>query len=96
MFGPRMAQVSGPAHDIESPIVQAHAGDLLQDPKALRRNNAQGGRRPLRFIPRNTAVTTGQDEHGSFLELSFDLDPGCYATVLMREIMGRQKEEPGP
>jgi tRNA pseudouridine13 synthase len=87
LFGPRMAAVKGPANAIEDPIIQQHAGKLLDDPKALRKNNAQGGRRPLRFIPRNTAVSAGQDEHGEFLELHFDLDPGCYATVLMREIM---------
>jgi len=87
LFGPRMAQASGPAHDIEDPIVQQHAGKLLDDPKALRKNNAQGGRRPLRFIPRTTTVSAGQDEYGPCLELHFDLDPGCYATVLMREIV---------
>lgn len=91
LFGPRMATVKGPAHAIEDPIIQQHAGALLNDPKALRKNNAQGGRRALRFIPRNTAVSTGQDEHGDFLELRFDLDPGCYATVLMREIMEQEK-----
>jgi tRNA pseudouridine13 synthase len=93
LFGPRMAPVKGPAHAIENPIVQQHAGELLNDPKALRKNNAQGGRRPLRFIPRNTAVASAQDEHGAYLELRFDLDPGCYATVLMQEIMGEKKSE---
>lgn len=95
MFGPRMAQVSGPAHDIENPIVQEHAGELLDDPKALRRNNAQGGRRALRFIPRNMAISTDEDKHGPYLELRFELDPGCYATVLMREIMEQDKSVVG-
>lgn len=95
IFGPRMAPVSGPAGDIENPILQAFAGELLADPKALRKNNAQGGRRPLRFIPRNTGLSTGEDEYDTFLELRFDLDPGCYATVLMREVMDLEKVEVG-
>ena len=47
---------------------------------------ARGGRRPLRFQPRHTQATTGEDKYGPYIELHFELDSGCYATSLIREI----------
>jgi len=52
----------------------------------MRRLGARGGRRPLRFQPRNTGLTAGQDDLGPYLELRFELDAGCYATTLISEI----------
>ena len=46
----------------------------------------KGVRRPLRFQPRNTAVSTGEDDLGEYLQLQFELDSGCYATTLLQEI----------
>lgn len=46
----------------------------------------KGTRRPLRFRPRNTQVSTGRDEVSEYLELEFELDSGCYATTLVQEI----------
>ena len=46
----------------------------------------EGARRPLRFQPRAWSVDSGQDERGAFLRVRFTLDPGCYATTLLREI----------
>jgi tRNA(Glu) U13 pseudouridine synthase TruD len=45
-----------------------------------------GGRRPLRFLPKEMIAEGGTDEHGPFVELRFALDSGCYATVLLREV----------
>jgi tRNA(Glu) U13 pseudouridine synthase TruD len=47
---------------------------------------ARGGRRPLRFQPREVSVAPGQDDLGPYLELHFTLDAGCYATTLLAEI----------
>lgn len=46
----------------------------------------KGARRPLRVPLGSLARTFDSDEHGSFLELRFDLPPGSYATVLVREL----------
>ena len=47
---------------------------------------ARGGRRPLRFQPRNAGMTSGKDDLGPYLEFRFELDSGCYATTLIAEI----------
>jgi tRNA pseudouridine13 synthase len=45
-----------------------------------------GGRRPLRVPLGAVSVQPGDDGHGSFLELEFELPSGAYATALLREI----------
>ena len=46
----------------------------------------KGRRRPLRFRLYEQRVSTGSDSHGAFLELQFQLPPGCYATAVLREL----------
>ncbi len=45
-----------------------------------------GDRRPLRFPLAEIQVGSGQDETGPYVHLGFCLPPGCYATVVLREI----------
>jgi tRNA(Glu) U13 pseudouridine synthase TruD len=52
----------------------------------MKRLGARGGRRPLRFQPRDASVSAGDDDLGPYLELSVELDAGCYATTLLAEI----------
>ena len=47
----------------------------------------KGTRRALRFRAEGLAVSAGDDEHGSYLELCFAAPSGSYATVLTDEIM---------
>lgn len=85
LLGKRMKELTGPAGDIENPILESI--ELTKDDMPrLKKYGAIGGRRPLRFQPKNTDITTGTDEHGDFLQLRFELPSGCYATVLLREI----------
>ena len=44
-------------------------------------------RRPLRFGPRCIEISDGSDDNGEYLQLAFELDSGCYATTLLRELM---------
>ncbi len=85
IYGQRTASLTGPAGELENPFLEAEGlgPDELQQMKRL---GARGGRRPLRVQPRNTQVATGQDDLGPYLELHFELDPGCYATTLIAEI----------
>ncbi len=46
-----------------------------------------GTRRPLRVPLRDPRVEAGADEHGTYICCSFELPPGAFATVVMREIM---------
>jgi tRNA pseudouridine13 synthase len=85
LLGQRTTRVTGPAGEIENPILDAEAlGD--SESGHMKRLGARGGRRPLRFQPKNAGLTTGQDDLGPYLELRFELDAGCYATTLISEI----------
>lgn len=85
LLGQRTVRLTGPAGEIENPILDAEAlsDDMMRQMKRL---GARGGRRPLRFQPRNVDITTGEDDLGPYLELRFELDSGCYATCLLAEI----------
>lgn len=68
-------------------------GSLSLTPADLERADAQGilrlhgARRPLRVPLTNTEVEGGMDEHGAYVRCAFDLPPGSFATVVMREVM---------
>ncbi|MGE5297198.1 MAG: tRNA pseudouridine(13) synthase TruD [Solirubrobacterales bacterium] len=85
LLGQRTTRLTGPAGEIENPIIEAEA---LGDGESghMKRLGARGGRRPLRFQPRNAGLTSGMDDLGPYLELRFELDAGCYATTLISEI----------
>jgi len=85
LLGRRTTRLTGPAGDIENPILEAEHLDEARL-NQMKRLGARGGRRPLRVQPRNTQVATGTDDLGPYLELHFELDPGCYATTLIAEI----------
>jgi tRNA pseudouridine13 synthase len=92
LIGGRMAGLTGPAGEIENRILskaQLEKKDLEQ-----LGNYVRGGRRPLRFGPRNCAVSSGTDDLGQYLELKFELDSGSYATTLLREISKNDPASP--
>ena len=85
LLGQRTTRLTGPAGDIENPILAAE--DLGEnETKHMKRLGARGGRRPLRVQPQNTSASAADDAHGPFLELHFELPPGAYATTLIAEI----------
>jgi tRNA pseudouridine13 synthase len=85
LLGDRTTRLTGPAGEIENPILDAESLSEM-DLRQMKRFGARGGRRPLRFQPREAGATTGQDDLGPYLELAFELDAGCYATALLAEI----------
>jgi len=85
LFGQRTKRLTGPAGDIENPILETEG--LGEDQfRQMKRLGARGGRRPLRVQPKNANVAPGEDDSGPYLELRFDLPPGSYATTLITEI----------
>jgi tRNA pseudouridine13 synthase len=46
-----------------------------------------GSRRPLRVPIIDPRLESGVDEHGSFIRCAFELPPGAFATMVMREVM---------
>lgn len=83
--GLKMARLSADAGAIENPIIEA-AGLTEDDLRRTKNFGAPGARRALRFVPRHVSVDAGKDSGGYFLQLAFELDSGCYATTLLREI----------
>lgn len=96
LLGERTTRLTGPAGEIENPILE---GENLSemDMRQMKHFGSRGGRRPLRFQPRDTTVRPGEDDLGAYLELAFELDSGCYATALLAELTkDRATEAPEP
>lgn len=52
-----------------------------------------GSRRPLRVPLIDPDVEGGVDDHGPFIRVAFELPPGSFATVVLREIMKNDAPE---
>jgi len=85
LLGARMTCLTGPAGEIENPILE-RAGLQERDLQQMDSYGGRGGRRPLRFIPYQPQIALGANHLGPYLQLQFELDSGCYATTLIREI----------
>lgn len=85
LLGMRTARLTDAAGEIENPILDRET--LTEDDlRRIKNFGARGGRRALRFQPRHVHISSGVDNRGDYLELAFELDSGCYATTLLREI----------
>ena len=85
LYAERMTVLTGAAGEIENSILRQT--DLNEDDfKRLKKLGCRGGRRPLRFQPKNISLDCGKDNRGDYLRFAFELDSGCYATTLLREI----------
>lgn len=83
--GPRGRLASGAAGAIEHGALD----DLGIDAslfEAAGRYRQKGARRPLRLRLTDPRVRTGNDEHGDYVELTFDLPSGGYATTVLEEL----------
>lgn len=86
MFGYRMSEPVGEPGDMEKTVLTENelTPESFQNSQA---EKVKGGRRPMRFFPGDLAITKDVDQRGLYLELAFSLPPGCFATVLLAEIM---------
>ncbi|HOJ53618.1 MAG: tRNA pseudouridine(13) synthase TruD [Phycisphaerae bacterium] len=85
LYGHRMSRAEGEPGQIEQALLDSedtNPNEWREGPT----HKVRGGRRPLRFRPQEASVTTGQDDAGPYIELAFQLEPGCYATAVLREI----------
>jgi tRNA pseudouridine13 synthase len=84
LFGYRMTEPAGQPGELEAQLLAAQ--DL--PPHAFRtgRLHLKGARRPLRFQPADAQIRLGAAGRGVYLELTFALPRGCYATSLLREL----------
>lgn len=85
ILGHRTTLLTYAAGEIENAVIvrmQLQDNDL----RRMQKYGAKGGRRPLRFMLKDLDIATGEDSMGPHLELEFELDSGCYATTVLREI----------
>jgi tRNA pseudouridine13 synthase len=86
MFGYRMTEPEGEPATMEAAVLSAN--DLT--PESFRRPQAEkskGSRRAMRFFPTDSDLSAGTDQRGPYIQISFSLPPGSFATVLLAEIM---------
>ena len=91
LLGKHLTALTGTAGAIENRILET-VPLTEEDLDRMKRYGAGGERRPLRFEPTHTSITTGCDDYGDFLQLRFELPSGCYATVLLRKLPNRTTE----
>ena len=86
IVGYRSGLAGGEPGRIEREAIAAR-GVAQEDFRRVGRLKAKGSRRPLRFAIRDCELTDGCDDGGEFLLLEFTAPSGCYATIVLREIM---------
>ncbi len=86
MWGRLMGRAGGEVGQWELDAL-AEAGVTEEDLHRETPNTPDGSRRPLRMAITNPQISGGADEWGPYVCAKFDLSRGCFATVVMREIM---------
>mgnify|MGYP000935335701 CR=1 FL=1 len=95
---------TGPIYGYRCRLAQGRPGQIEQDVLAsqemlgveIRRVGkleVRGARRSLRFAMTNPAVAAGADDHGPYLQVTFAAPSGCYATIVLGEIMKNELPE---
>lgn len=85
LWGAKMKQALGVIADIEQQAL--HDSGLTLDHLVASPVGPPGARRPLRIPLANPDLSGGVDDQGPYVRLAFDLPPGAYATVVLREII---------
>ncbi len=85
LFGKKMKEPAGEAAKMEEAVLAKAnlSRNQISSPEGKR---LDGARRPLRVPLEDVSLDHGQDDHGSFIHLTFTLPPGSYATTVTREI----------
>ena len=86
IFGARMKVAAGdPGRACEQRILD-QAQVSFEKRRTADGISVEGTRRPLRVLLQEPALEEGTDERGPFLQVSFALPPGSYATCVTREL----------
>lgn len=95
IYGNRMRSPNGRQLDIEN-AVMTQAGVTGEHWETAIGKTTAGGRRPLRLCPYGAQAAAASDARGPYIELSFWLESGCYATSVVREICKSDTVAAGP
>ncbi len=85
LFGRKMKVAGGVPGEIETAVLDA-SGLTMEALRPWSGKGLTGARRPLRVPLGDSIVGVAEDEHGSFVRMSFQLPPGSYATAVTREL----------
>ena len=85
IFGARMKTAGGEPGQREQ-LVLEQAQVSFEKKRTADGIRVEGTRRPLRVLLQDPALEEGTDERGPFLQVSFALPPGSYATCVTREL----------
>jgi len=85
IFGRKMKRPTGQPDETEQAVL-LESGLTVDSIDSKGSGKLDGARRPMRVPLRDAAVSAGRDERGEYLELSFFLPPGSYATNALREV----------
>ncbi len=87
MFGPKMLNAEHHAGKHEKALLE-RTGVTLDDLAEFDgdQGGAAGTRRAIRVPLTDPDVEGGVDEHGGYIRVAFELPPGSFATVVVREI----------
>jgi len=92
MWGVEMTRAAGQVDQWELNALQQF-GLELSHLEVARKLHAAGARRPMRIEIFDPQVSAGGDEHGPYVQLSFELERGAFATVVLREVMKHDVSE---
>ncbi|MEM8836437.1 MAG: tRNA pseudouridine(13) synthase TruD [Planctomycetota bacterium] len=89
LWGRKMVRAAGRTFDDEWDALTETGVTLdhLQQHGPLLGQSLNGVRRPTRMRVVEPDVEGGADEHGEYVRCAFELASGCYATMVMREVM---------
>jgi tRNA pseudouridine13 synthase len=85
LFGPRMKAAAAAPGDAELQAL-TYCGLTPADFEKKEKFRFDGVRRPLRVPIKDSQARMARDRQGEFLELTFGLPPGSYATSVIREV----------
>lgn len=96
LVGRRMREPGDAVAELERAVL-SDAGFEARELESRAMRPLTGRRRPLRFTLGSVGLDRDDDDVGPFLELRFQLPPGCYATAVLRELgKGGLREGPSP
>lgn len=89
LWGATMMRAAGDIDEIERRALEAQGvtPEMLDQAVKQLGDSMGGARRALRVPLQGPSIEAGADEHGSYITCRFELPPGGFATVVMREIM---------
>ena len=88
-WGTQMRRAKGAAEETELKILADFGltpDSFAAAPKRLV-DMLEGERRPMRVPLIDPEIEAGVDEHGGYVRCAFELPRGCFATVVMREVI---------